>query len=107
MKSLKIYDYTADFAENKDVAQELRKTKIEPSIEKTGSITLDFNGVTSATQSFIHALISQVIRQHGADVLDKIIFKNCNKKIRTIIQIVVDYVQDGLYSPDHDEEELN
>ncbi|MCY1560122.1 hypothetical protein D9M68_972230 [compost metagenome] len=61
---------------------------------------MDFKGVTSATQSFIHALISQTIRNFGVEILNKIEFKNCEIKVQTIIEIVVDYVQDGIFTED-------
>lgn len=104
MNSIKIFSYTGDFAENKDIAKELRINSIEPLLVENKEITLDFKSVSSATQSFIHALISQVIRAHGVDILDKIVFKNCNTKVRTIIEIVVNYVQDGIFTKDDDED---
>lgn len=56
---------------------------------------LDFKGVDSATQSFIQSLISDLFRKYGSTVLDKIYFKNCNETIKKIINIVVDYMQEG------------
>ena len=105
MTSIKIYDYTGDFAENKDSAKNLRQTFIEPVLKQKGKITLDFKGVTSATQSFIHALISQTIRNFGVDILNEINLKNCESKVQTIIEIVVDYVQDGIFTEDDEESE--
>lgn len=105
MTSIQIFDYTGDFAENKDSAKNLRQTFIEPVLKQKGKITLDFKGVTSATQSFIHALISQTIRNFGVDVLNEIEFKNCESKVQTIIEIVVDYVQDGIFTEDDEHDE--
>lgn len=96
MKKILLFELTSDFAENKDIAKNLRINEIEPALASNEKVTLDFNKVTSATQSFIHALISEVIRVNGVDVLERIYFKNCNSNIKTIIQIVVDYVQDGI-----------
>ncbi|MBN9485138.1 MAG: hypothetical protein BGO70_10860 [Bacteroidetes bacterium 43-93] len=96
MTKIELYNYTGDFAENKDIAKDLRINCIEPNIVND-SVQLDFNNITSATQSFIHALISNVIRINGVDVLDRLYFKNCNDQIKTIINIVVDYVQDGIF----------
>ena len=98
--TIKIYNYTGDFAENKDVAKDLRVDNLEPLLANGYDIVLDFQGVSSATQSFIHALISQVIRKHDAKILDRIVFKNCNKKVKAIIKIVVVYVQDSLNADD-------
>jgi hypothetical protein len=105
MNKVKIFDYTGDFAENKDSARNLRITHIEPELKQKGKIILDFKGVTSATQSFIHALISQTIRTFGVDILNEIEFKNCESKVQTIIEIVVDYVQDGIFTEDDMEED--
>lgn len=95
MKTIKIFDVVGEFGENKDVARDLRTGQILPELEAGREITLDFEGVTSATQSFIHALISDPIRTRGADVLDKIVFKNCNETLKEIIGIVTDYMQEG------------
>lgn len=93
MVTIELLQYTGTFAENKDIARNVRQEKIIPAIEKGEDLTLDFSGVSSATQSFIHALISDLIRRYGADVLDRISFKNCNETVKKIISIVVDYMQ--------------
>lgn len=90
---IKIFEKTGEFAENKDVARDMRLKEIMPSLEKGEEIILNFGGVNSATQSFIHALISEVIREKTIEVLDKIEFKNCNDTIKKIIGIVTDYMQ--------------
>lgn len=95
---IEIFKYTSDFAENKDVARDLRLQAIGPALQNGQIVILDFIEVTSATQSFIHALISQIIRDNGIVILDRLHFKNCNEKIKTIIEIVVDYIQDGIFS---------
>jgi hypothetical protein len=100
MKLILLHDYSSDFAENKDIARKLRLEVIEPELKKDNEVTIDFNKVTSATQSFIHALISQTIRDYGVDVLERLNFKNCNKQIQTVIEIVVEYVQDGIFTED-------
>ncbi len=94
MIEIKILPIVGSFAENKDLARELRLKKIIPSLEKEQEITLNFKGIDSTTQSFIHALISDLIRKYGIDVLDKIYFKNCNETVTKIIIIVVDYMQE-------------
>ena len=91
--SIKILKLTGKFAENKDIARDIRKDKIAPAIAAKHQIILDFNGVEATTQSFIHALISQLIRDYSVNVLDKIAFKDCNETVQKIIEIVVDYMQ--------------
>lgn len=93
MTIIKLKPIVGSFAENKDKAKEIRIKKINPILKKGGGIELDFEGVTSATQSFIHALISQLIRNYGTEILDRIQFKNCNNTLKKIIEIVTDYMQ--------------
>jgi len=93
MMEIKILNKTGSFAENKDAARDIR-LKIMPVLKKE-NVILDFNGVEGATQSFIHALISDIIRVYGPDILDKIYFKNCNEMIKKIISIVADYMQES------------
>jgi hypothetical protein len=67
---IKMFDIFGDFAEDKDAAAKLREEKIKQSIEKSENIILDFEGVTLVTQSFIHALISNVLRMRGEEALE-------------------------------------
>lgn len=83
------------FAENKDLAKHIRTEQIVPALDAGEDIILDFDTIESATQSFIHALISELIRVYGSAVLDRLRFKNCNETIQKIIQIVTDYMQES------------
>ena len=83
------------FAENKDIARDIRLKKIVPALEQKEEVTLDFENVEGATQSFIHALISDLMRKYGSEVLDKILFKSCNETIQKIINIVIAYMQES------------
>ena len=95
MTEIKLLPLVGNFAENKDLAREIRLKKIIPALEQKQKIVLDFVGVEAATQSFIHALISDLIRKYGAVVLDQVYFKNCNETIKKIINIVVEYTQES------------
>jgi len=95
MKHIPIFANVGPFAENKDIAREMRLKEILPACERKEEVILDFENVNGATQSFIHALISDVIRKYGSEVLEHIKFKSCNDTIRKIISIVVDYMQEG------------
>ncbi|MBI5242315.1 MAG: STAS-like domain-containing protein [Elusimicrobia bacterium] len=95
MKRIEIRVHAGAFAENKDIARDLRLKELIPSLEKNEDIVLDFEGVEAATQSFIHALISDLLRKYGGDVLDRVEFKSCNDTVKKIITIVVDYMQEG------------
>lgn len=92
--TIKIYEELGtSFAENKDAARQIRTKKIIPLLNTNNVVILDFLKVESATQSFIHALISDVIRQNGINILEKLFFKNCTEAVKTIIEIVVEYMQ--------------
>lgn len=93
MTTIKLFDIVGSFAENKDFARDIRINQIIPALNKQEGVTLDFDKVNAATQSFVHALISDLIRSYGADVLDRISFKNCNEVVKKIITIVIDYMQ--------------
>ena len=95
MKHIKLFKTAGVFAENKDYAAKIRKTEIIPALERNQEVILDFKGVESVTQSFIHALISDLFRKYGTEILDMVSFKNCNENIKKIIGIVVDYMQES------------
>ena len=92
---IKIAKLAGTFADNKDLAREIRLTKIVPALERKEEVVLNFERVGCATQSFIHVLISDVIRKYGSGVLDRISFKNCNETVRKIIGMVVEYMQES------------
>lgn len=96
MKRIVIFDKAGAFAENKDVARDIRILEIMPALERNEEVLLDFRQVDAATQSFIHALISDALRKYGGDVLDRIAFKSCNDTVKKLINIVVDYMQEGM-----------
>ena len=95
MKQIEIRTHAGAFAENKDTARDLRLNEIIPALEQKEEVVLNFAGVDATTQSFIHALISDLLRKYGSDVLDRIEFKSCNDTVKKIITIVVDYMQEG------------
>ncbi len=95
MKEIRFLPLTGEFAENKDVAREIRLTEIIPALERHEEVVLDFDGIESVTQSFIHALISDLFRTYGSDVLDRVAFRSCNETVRKIITIVTEYMQEA------------
>jgi len=94
MKNIKLFEKVGAFAENKDIARDIRTQDIIPCLDQNEEVLLDFKDINSATQSFIHSLLSNLMRQYGNDVLDKISFKSCNPTIQKIIAIVTDYLQE-------------
>lgn len=67
-----------------------------PALDGNEEVRLDFRRVDVATQAFIHTLISDVLRKHGSDALERIAFKSCNDTVKKIVNIVVDYMQEGM-----------
>lgn len=96
MKEIMMKDLVGTFAEDKDKAREIRLNNISPSIKEGEEVILDFEGITSATQSFIHALISELIRTYGSEIFDILIFKNCSENVKKIIEMVADYMAESL-----------
>ena len=91
--TIRMVGAVGSFAENKDLAREIRRELILPVLEAGGNVILDFSDVNSTTQSFIHALISELIRDFGIDVLDRITFKSCNDTVKKLVSIVIEYMQ--------------
>ena len=94
MKTIRVFDRAGAFAENKDVARDIRLKEIIPAFKKNEEIVLDFSDVDAATQSFIHALISDILRKYGSGALERIAFRSCNETVKKIIGIVADYMQE-------------
>ena len=99
--TIRIQCVVGDFAENKDVAKELRTSKIIPALSRGEVVTLDFFGVSGTTQSFIHALISEPMRQFGDEAIEKLQYKNCSDVVKEVIKTVYEYMQESL--DDYDE----
>lgn len=94
MNVIELFPLAGEFAEDKDIARDLRLKQIVPALDRGEDVVLDFGGIAAATQSFVHALISDLLRKYGSDVVNHITFKNCNETVRKIITIVVDYAQE-------------
>ncbi len=87
-----IKKYCGSFAENKDQARNIRENYIRPELESTNNvIVLDFSGVDSSTQSFVHALISGFFQDLGENALERFEFHNCTKAVKSLIATVVNY----------------
>lgn len=89
-----IVKHAGSFAEDKDIARRLRQEVVESSLARGEEVILDFSGVELATQSFVHALVCDVIRKNGPKVLDKLIFKGCNATVKSLVRAVSEYSQD-------------
>lgn len=89
--TIKIKDLAGEFAENKELAKQLRETILFPAVDRGELIVLDFGGVSGVTQSFVHALTSAVLQQYGEKILDQFEFKNCQAGVRSVVLTVVEY----------------
>jgi hypothetical protein len=78
-------------AENKDQAQAIRVEKILPSLENGEPVVLDFGAVNLATQSYVHALISEAIRTYGDNAFTLLSFRHCNEAIQQVVLTVFEY----------------
>lgn len=93
---VKMFEYIGNYGENKDMAKQIRIEKILPSLENEEEITIDFEKVTGATQSFIHALLADPIRKYPEIIFDKVTFKNCTDSVKVVIGIVEEYMQESM-----------
>ena len=85
-----------NFGENKDIARKIRIKQIMPALIDGKEVVLDFEKMTGATQSFIHALIVAPMREFGDVFFEKVKFKNCSSTIQQVIKIVSEYTQEGM-----------
>lgn len=94
--TIHLFERTGPFAENKDTARDIRLNELIPALEKDETIILDFENVEGATQSFVHALMSDLIRKYGSGLFERVQFKSCNDTIKGIVSIVADYMQESV-----------
>jgi STAS-like domain of unknown function (DUF4325) len=94
--NIDMFSMVGDFGEDKDAASNIRKQKIAPAVANGKTVVLDFTGVTLVTQSFVHALIANVLRVEGERVLDQLEFKGCSEIVKGIITTVVQYSLDSM-----------
>jgi len=95
-KIIKMRKLAGDFAENKDIAKKIRIEQIMPALSRDNEIVFDFDGVDGATQSFIHALLSDPIREFNDVAFNNLIYQNTNDDIKEIISIVYRYMQESM-----------
>ena len=95
MTHIQLFERTGTFAENKDIARDVRVMEILPALAQGEYIVLDFSQIDGATQSFVHALISECFRVYGETTLDRLEFKGCSPAVREIILIVTEYMQEA------------
>jgi hypothetical protein len=78
-------------AEDKEVAGKLRDEVIIPTLDNGEKVEVYFEGVDTATQSYIHALIADAIRRHGDKSFELLEFSNCTPAVQAVIKTVFAY----------------
>lgn len=92
---IKVAPGVGEFAEDKDLARQLRADALLPALARGEDVVLDFAGVTYATQSFVHTLIGEALHRYGEAALSKMEFRHCSAPLRSLIELVVDYSLNG------------
>jgi STAS-like domain of unknown function (DUF4325) len=77
-------------AESKDEARELR-VEILAALAAGEEVELDFGKVGTATQSYVHALISEAVRRYGPKTFDLLLFRNCSEEVKQVVYTVCEY----------------
>ena len=83
------------FAEDKDLAREIRVKKVIPALESHQGVVLDFEQVKFSTQSFVHALVGEALQRFREQALEQLEFRHCSPQLKGIVQLVVDYSLGG------------
>ncbi len=71
-------------------AYAFRMAEIDPYVATSDQIIFDFNGVRAANSSFINALITGLIADHGEALVEKLVFRGCLPTVRVLVQGAVD-----------------
>jgi hypothetical protein len=86
-----VANLAGNFAEDKDVARRIREENILPCLNDRKGVVLDFKGVDVATQSFIHAMISEALRIHNGSALELLEFRSCKATVKSVVLTVIEY----------------
>jgi anti-anti-sigma regulatory factor len=73
------------FLADGEKAAAFRFSRIDPYVHSHDQIILDFEGVRNVNSSVANALIANLVSQ-SAEVLPKLLFANCNPRIRVSVE---------------------
>jgi hypothetical protein len=93
---LRLHDEIGSFAANGTMGNQLRKDKVEPHWDKSEKITLNFEGVSSMTDSFVHAFVGNIAEAHPDDFREKLRFTNCSSLVKTFIKSALQMAQNRI-----------
>jgi hypothetical protein len=99
---VRITDYVGSFAGDPDVARELRDSALAPAMHAGEPVIVDFAGVELSTESFIHALVSDLIHSTEFYALGLIDFRHCSQSVRDRLETVVESSQHNAPGRRHD-----
>lgn len=88
-RTIPIARYVGRFASNPDVAHKLRDNALAPAMRAGQPVIVDFAGVELSTESFIHALVSDLIGSRDFYALGLIDFRHCSQSVRERLETVV------------------
>lgn len=83
---LQLFSEFGSFAANGTIGNEFRVSKIEPFWQTHDKIILDFQGIHSMTDSFVNALVGNLVEAHPEDFKEKLKFQNCSPLVRSFIK---------------------
>jgi hypothetical protein len=63
-----------------------RMVRIDPYVGMNAEIVLDFTGVRHGNSSFVNALLTGLIEEHGEALLERLTFRGCNPILRVLIE---------------------
>lgn len=81
-----------NFEEDVEKSAEIRENEILPRINSGKMVVIDFNGVSFATQSFVHSLMYKVIRD-GQQIGSTLSVANCSSSTREAVMAVAAYAK--------------
>ncbi len=63
-----------------------RMVRIDPYVGMNAEIVHDFTGVRHANSSFVNALLTGLIEEHGEALLERLSFRGCNPILRVLVE---------------------
>ncbi|MFC4995226.1 STAS-like domain-containing protein [Rubritalea tangerina] len=93
---LTLRELVGSFAANGTMGDQLRIDKIEPLWKESEKIILNFEGVSSMTDSFANAFIGNIVERHPEDFRAKLRFINCSPLVKSFIKGALQYAQSRL-----------
>jgi len=86
---LLVEDFGSHLADGASAAA-YRVQRVEPYMTICPEVILDFTGVRSANSSFMNALISGLVENHGQQAFSVLVFKGCNPVLRALVEAALD-----------------